>query len=106
MPHHRRREIPPIPQGKEISVTETEFSITLASTTLSAGTYTFKIANNGKFTHNLTIDGPGIEDKTSPALAAGESGDLTVALQKGSYDFYCSVDSHKEKGMNVTVQVT
>jgi uncharacterized cupredoxin-like copper-binding protein len=92
--------------GTAITVTESEFTITLPSKTLSAGTYTFKVTNKGKFPHNLTVDGAGVQDKTSPTLAPGSAGDLTVTLQKGSYEFYCSVDSHKDKGMDVTVQVT
>ena len=92
--------------GTAITVTESEFTITLPSKTLSAGTYTFKVTNKGKFPHNLTVDGAGVQDKTSPTLAPGSAGDLTVTLQKGSYEFYYSVDSHKDKGMDVTVQVT
>ena len=92
--------------GTAMAVTESEFTIALPSKTLPAGTYTFTVTNKGKFAHNLTVDGAGVQDKASPTLAPGSSGDLTVTLQKGSYDFYCSVDSHKQMGMDVTVQVT
>jgi uncharacterized cupredoxin-like copper-binding protein len=92
--------------GTAMTVTESEFTITLPSKTLSAGTYTFKVTNKGKFAHNLTVDGAGVQDKATPTLAPGSTGDLTVSLQKGSYEFYCSVDGHKEMGMDVTVQVT
>jgi uncharacterized cupredoxin-like copper-binding protein len=92
--------------GKAMTVTESEFTITLPSKTLSAGTYTFNVTNKGKFAHNLTVDGAGVQDKATPTLAPGSTGDVTVTLQKGSYEFYCSVDSHKEMGMDVTVQVT
>ena len=92
--------------GTAMTVTESEFTITVPSKTLSAGTYTFKVTNKGKFAHNLTVDGAGVQDKATPTLAPGSTGDLTVSLQKGSYEFYCSVDSHKDMGMDVTVQVT
>ena len=92
--------------GTAMTVTESEFTITLPSKTLSAGTYTFKVTNKGKFAHNLTVDGAGVQDKATPTIAPGSTGDLTVSLQKGSYEFYCSVDGHKEMGMDVTVQVT
>ena len=87
-----------------MTVTESESKITLPSKTLSAGTYTFKVSNKGKFAHNLTVDGAGVQDKATPTLAPGSTGDLTVTLQKGSYEFYCSVDSHKDMGMDLTVQ--
>ena len=92
--------------GTAMTVTESEFTITLPSKTLTAGTYTFNVTNKGKFAHNLTVDGAGVQDKATPTLAPGSTGDLTVSLQKGSYEFYCSVDGHKEMGMDVTVQVT
>jgi uncharacterized cupredoxin-like copper-binding protein len=92
--------------GKAMSVTESEFTITLPSKTLPAGTYTFTVTNKGKFAHNLTVDGAGVQDKATPTLAPGSTGDVTVTLQKGSYEFYCSVDNHKGMGMDVTVQVT
>jgi uncharacterized cupredoxin-like copper-binding protein len=92
--------------GTSVTVTESEFSIGMASKTLTAGTYTFKVTNNGSFSHNLTVDGPGVEDKASSTLSPGEDGEVTVTLQKGTYEFYCSVDSHKDKGMDVKVQVT
>jgi uncharacterized cupredoxin-like copper-binding protein len=92
--------------GTSVTVTESEFSINMPSKTLTAGSYTFKVTNNGSFPHNLTVDGPGVEDKASPTLSAGDAGEVTVTLQKGTYEFYCSVDSHKDKGMDVKVQVT
>jgi uncharacterized cupredoxin-like copper-binding protein len=92
--------------GTAMTVTESEFTITLPSKGLSAGTYTFKVSNKGKFAHDLVVDGPGVQDKTSAIVAPGSTGDLTVTLQKGSYEFYCSVDGHKDMGMDVTVQVT
>jgi uncharacterized cupredoxin-like copper-binding protein len=92
--------------GTAMTVTESEFTITLPSKTLSAGTYIFKVTNDGKFAHNLTVDGAGVQDKVTPTIAPGSTGDLTVTLQKGSYEFYCSVDNHKDMGMDLTVLVT
>ena len=92
--------------GSSVAVTESEFSITLPSNTMKVGSYTFTVNNKGQFAHNLTIDGPGVKDKATPTLSPGSSGDVTVNLQKGTYEFYCSVDSHKDKGMDDKVQVS
>jgi uncharacterized cupredoxin-like copper-binding protein len=92
--------------GSSVAVTESEFSITLPSNTMKVGSYTFKVTNKGQFAHNLTIDGPGVKDKATPTLSPGSSGDVTVDLQKGTYEFYCSVDSHKDMGMDDKVQVS
>ena len=92
--------------GSSVAVTESEFSITLPSNTMKVGSYTFTVTNKGQFAHNLTIDGPGVKDKATPTLSPGSSGDVTVNLQKGTYEFYCSVDSHKDMGMDDKVQVS
>jgi plastocyanin len=91
--------------GTAVSVVEKEFSITLPKTTMSPGTYTFRVSNQGTVSHNLTVAGPGVATKTTPTISPGESGDVTVTLQKGSYEFWCSVDHHKDQGMDLTVKV-
>jgi uncharacterized cupredoxin-like copper-binding protein len=88
-----------------VTVTEKEFSIQLPSNTFTAGTYTFTVHNAGQFPHNLTVDGPGVDDKASPTVGGAGTGSVTVTLQKGSYELYCSVDGHKDKGMDLHVQV-
>jgi uncharacterized cupredoxin-like copper-binding protein len=89
-----------------VTATEKEFSIALSRPSFTAGTYTFTVNNVGTFPHNLTVKGPGVDTKATSALQAGSSGQLTVTLQKGSYELWCSVDSHKDKGMDITIQVS
>jgi uncharacterized cupredoxin-like copper-binding protein len=92
--------------GKTIDVTLKDFSIAVASTgSLAPGTYTFHVTNNGPSSHNLTINGPGVSGKATPTFAAGGSQDLTVTLQNGSYDLFCSVPSHKQLGMDTHLTV-
>jgi plastocyanin len=91
--------------GTAVSVVEKEFSIALAKTTMSPGTYTFQVSNQGTISHNLTVAGPGVATKATPTISAGQSANLTVTLQKGSYEFWCSVDHHKDQGMDLTVTV-
>ena len=93
-------------QGTEVTAVEKEFSITLTPDTFSPGTYTFNVENQGNFDHNLTIEGPGVDSEASPTIASGETAQLTVTLQKGSYELWCSVDSHKEEGMDITIDVS
>lgn len=92
--------------GKTIDVTLKDFSIAVASTgSLAPGTYTFHVTNNGPSSHNLTINGPGVSDKATPTFAAGGSMDLTVTLENGSYDLFCSVPGHKQLGMDTHLTV-
>ena len=90
---------------EQVSVSETEFKITLAKTTLDAGSYEFDAKNTGKLPHDLAIDGPGVDEKT-PVFNAGQSSTLKVTLKPGTYDFYCSVPGHKEAGMDLKIKVT
>jgi uncharacterized cupredoxin-like copper-binding protein len=91
--------------GTSVGVTEKEFSITLSQTSFSPASYTFTIQNKGSFPHNLNIEGPGVDTKTSQILSPGQSGMLTATLQKGSYELWCSVPGHKDKGMDLTIKV-
>src|SRR5205814_1397446 len=92
--------------GHTVAVTLADFSITLAGgTSLKPGDYTFQVPNNGPSSHNLTIDGPGVADKATPTFAPGETKTLSVTLQKGTYEFFCSVPGHKQAGMDDKVNV-
>jgi uncharacterized cupredoxin-like copper-binding protein len=97
---------PPAANGTKVAVTEKDFSITMSLKAFHPGAYTFEITNSGPASHNLNVMGPGVDSQVSPTLAAGSTGSLTVTLQKGSYEFWCSVDSHRNEGMDMTVQVS
>jgi plastocyanin len=91
--------------GTPVDVALADFSIALAGgNTLTPGTYTFHVTNNGPSAHNLTIEGPDVEDQATPTFSSGTK-DLTVTLKDGSYEFYCSVPGHKAAGMEVDVTV-
>jgi uncharacterized cupredoxin-like copper-binding protein len=91
---------------KKVAVTESEFKIVLPSTTLSAGTYEFDLKNDGQLDHDLVVDGPGVDNAKTPTIGGGKTATLHVTLQKGEYDFYCSVPGHKQSGMDVKVTVS
>jgi uncharacterized cupredoxin-like copper-binding protein len=91
--------------AQTVQVSEKEFKITLPSTTLKPGNYTFDLSNDGKIQHDLAIDGPGVNEKT-PLINGGQHATLKVKLAAGTYDFYCSVPGHKQLGMDVKVTVS
>jgi uncharacterized cupredoxin-like copper-binding protein len=92
------------PSAKTVKVAESEWKVVLPKT-LTTGKYTFEASNQGKFPHDLAIDGPGVKTKTSE-IAAGSSAKLTVTLKSGTYDFYCSLPGHKAAGMDQKVTVS
>jgi uncharacterized cupredoxin-like copper-binding protein len=92
--------------GTPVAVTLKNFSITLSTMPSKPGTYTFTVTNTGPSAHNLTIAGPEVNKQTTGTFAAGSAAKtLTVTLQNGKYDFYCSVPGHKQLGMNVEVTI-
>ena len=88
--------------GKTVQVQEKEFKITLASTSVPAGSVTFVIANVGKIPHDLAIQG----GSKSPLIGAGKTGKLTATLKKGTVTLYCSVPGHRQLGMVAKLTVT
>jgi uncharacterized cupredoxin-like copper-binding protein len=90
---------------KTVQVSEVEFKITVPSTTLKAGSYTFEVKNDGHIAHDLVVKGPGVNAKT-PTFNPGQTESLEVDLKPGTYDVYCSIPGHKEAGMDVKLTVT
>lgn len=87
--------------AQTIDVTESEYRIALPSLkTLPAGTYTFVVKNAGKVEHNLVVG-----DKSTPLIKPGETVKLTVPLKAGTTTLFCSVDGHRQLGMNATITV-
>jgi plastocyanin len=85
--------------GRTVEIRETEFALDPAEVTLeSAGRYTFRAVNDGSVDHALELEGSGVEDETE-TIAAGESAELTVDLEEGTYELHCPVGNHKDQGM-------
>jgi uncharacterized cupredoxin-like copper-binding protein len=91
--------------GDTIDVSETEFKIDPADPSAKAGTVSFNVTNDGQTVHNLEVEGNGVEESTDD-LQPGDQGVLSVDLEPGTYEIYCSIDSHREQGMEgeLTVQ--
>ena len=90
------------PQATTVVVTEKEFKIALASTSLKAGKITFDVKNVGKLAHDLAIKG----GQKTKLIQPGGSAQLTVTLKPGKYHLYCSVPGHEQAGMKVDITVS
>jgi uncharacterized cupredoxin-like copper-binding protein len=94
------------PSLKTFSLSETDFKLSPATFTIDkAGTYTFRAVNNGQVTHSLEVEGSGVEAKLANDLQPGDSGTLKVKLEAGTYEIYCPIDGHKDKGMEGAIKV-
>jgi uncharacterized cupredoxin-like copper-binding protein len=92
--------------GEAVSVGESEFALDPSSVQVQdAGTVTIRVTNNGQIDHALEVEGQGVEEETE-TIAPGESAEVTVDLTKtGSYEIYCPIDGHREKGMEGSLTV-
>ena len=110
--------------SRTLAVTERDFHIE-APAALTAGTYTFDVANEGVTDHELivaatpdgslplrpdglTIDEESIEPHEAGLLEPGGPGarrTLTVNLSPGRYVFFCNMEGHYMAGMHAEVVV-
>jgi uncharacterized cupredoxin-like copper-binding protein len=107
-----------------VSATEKDFSITLSSSTGTAGPVTFNISNEGPSTHEFVViktddapdalpvkngtvdeDGLTIVDENED-IAPGTTAELPVDLEAGSYVIICNVSGHYEAGMHAGFTVS
>ena len=84
--------------GETITIGETEFALDPADPTAAAGDVTFEVSNDGGIPHNLEVEGNGVEEVTN-TIDPGGSESLTVALEPGTYELYCSIGDHADQGM-------
>ena len=85
--------------GETVDVSLVDFAIDPPNPTVAAGTVTFAVSNDGSAPHNLEVEGNGVEEELPADLSGGESGELTVDLQPGTYEWYCPVGNHAAMGM-------
>ena len=108
-----------------INVTEKDYSITLSSDTMNAGSITFHVTNEATdMSHefviiktdlpgnNLPLNADGNVDESQltmidaiKGLAAGDTQDLTVNLQPGHYVAICDLPGHYKQGMYIDFTV-
>jgi uncharacterized cupredoxin-like copper-binding protein len=101
-------EVTPEPQGgaaATVKLTETEFKIDPAQLQVTkSGVIEFDVQNEGGVTHALEVEGNGVEEETED-IPAGQNASLKVELDPGSYELYCPIDGHKDKGMTGDLNV-
>lgn len=94
----------PSGEVREIKVSGSEFAFSPSALSVKAGKKVRIIfKNNGKLPHNLTIDQLGIATKT---ISPGQTDTLEFTADRtGSFVVYCSVDAHRQKGMEVSLKI-
>ena len=90
-----------------VSVAAKEFSLTLSRPLVGAGSVRVELRNVGEDPHNLVVSPEGTHTPLGSfsTLDPGLYERRTVALAPGSYQLWCSLESHEALGMSVTLRV-
>jgi plastocyanin len=75
-----------------------------ASLSADAGPVEIVMDNPSQVPHNVSVDGDGV-DEHGEVVERGGTSKVSLDLKPGSYEFYCSVGSHREAGMEGTLTV-
>jgi plastocyanin len=71
---------------------------TFADAEAPAGALTIRSKNDSSVDHDISIEGNGV-DENGPVVKDGGVSELKATLKPGTYTFYCSVDAHRQGGM-------
>lgn len=83
---------------KEVSVSAKEYVYTPSTITVKKGeNIKINFTNNGTTVHNFTITELGVATKT---IGPGETDSVTFAVPNtGTFTYFCSVDGHRDLGL-------
>jgi plastocyanin len=88
-----------------VDVSLTEFKVNPSKPSFpNEGVYTLNVTNDGEVTHALEAEGQNGETETED-LAPGDSAELAVNFVNGSYELYCPIGDHEDRGMKTEVSV-
>ena len=85
------------PDG-QLAYTETEL-------TTAAGSNTIEFDNPAGLSHDVVVEDDGGNEVGRTEVISSGSTSATVELEPGTYTFYCSVDGHRDAGMEGTLTV-
>ena len=94
------------PASGAVRVVATEYAFDPAAIVMRGpGTLRVTLANEGSLAHNLRLTKDGEELGGTPSFPAGESRSARLRVERGSYEFICTVGDHAELGMRGTLKV-
>jgi len=89
-------EIPAVPTGA--------LAYEFGSATAPPGELTIESENDASIPHDISLEGNGVDERGEVVQDGGVSS-ISVDLEPGEYAFYCSVEGHREGGMEGTLTV-
>lgn len=90
-------------QVVDIPVVDRGLAFVADEVTVEAGTITLRSVNPQGLPHNIAIDNP--DPVEGEVVMDGAVSEITVDLEPGTYEYYCSVPGHRQGGMKGTLTV-
>jgi hypothetical protein len=87
-----------------VDVILTDFAIQMPATVRSGPT-AFRVRNAGAVDHDLEVESDQVEESLPEDLPPGESRILVVDLTPGTWEVYCPVGDHDDRGMRLQLAV-
>ncbi len=75
-----------------------------ADATAPAGQLKLESVNDASIDHNIALEGNGVNEE-GPVVKDGATSEIDVDVEPGEYTFFCSVEGHREGGMEGTLTV-
>jgi plastocyanin len=96
---------PAVAEGGELEIEATaQLAYVTDKATAEAGDLTIKSPNPSATPHNIALEGNGVEEIGDVVQDGGVS-EIQATVKAGEYTFYCSVQGHREGGMEGTLTV-
>ncbi len=102
----------PEPLQDTVQISLKDFRLDPDQVTARAGTVTFVLKNEGRFTHDFRVEGPGPDlpdccevDEKAPKVGRGRTREWQITLEPGSYRISCPISNHADRGMTGTLMV-
>ena len=94
------------PADGALRVVAKEYSFDPANIVVDGpGRLDLTLVNEGSLAHNLKLMKDGDVVGGTPAFPGGESRPARLRVERGSYEFVCTVGDHAELGMKGTLEV-
>lgn len=93
---------PPAGKAETISVSaepDGSFAFQEESLSVDSGPVSFEFDNPAQLVHDFCVEDPNGNDIGCTDQITKSQDELTVDLEPGKYEFYCSVAGHREGGM-------
>ena len=89
----------------DVAADPNAIAYTTGDLSVDSGTAEIDFENPASLEHDVRIEGEGGEDLGGTEVISDSSTTAEVDLEPGTYTYYCSVDGHRQAGMEGTLTV-